>query len=120
MNRAMRKHMLKSVLYYTSTSTSTSGSSSEVHRLLDLMHAVSRTYNASSTTTTTTTTTTSQDFKAHWKSQFYLGPALSGAPFHHHGPAFNLLMHGRKEWTLLPPGMFLSFPFFLFLLILVT
>ena len=105
MNRAMRKHMLKSVIHYSSPSTSTSSSasdsSSEVLGLLKLMHAVSRTYNASATTTTTPV----QDFKSHWKSQFYLGPALSGAPFHHHGPAFNLLVHGRKEWTLLPPGL---------------
>lgn len=36
--------------------------------------------------------------------QFYLGPTLSGAPFHAHGPAFNALIYGRKLWFLLPPG----------------
>jgi hypothetical protein len=54
--------------------------------------------------------------------QFYLGPPLSGAPFHAHGPAFNALLSvsllflafpcflifhrssGRKLWFLLPPG----------------
>ena len=25
------------------------------------------------------------------KRQFFLGPATSGAPFHHHGPAFNAI-----------------------------
>ena len=36
--------------------------------------------------------------------QFYLGPALSGAPFHNHQYALNGLVHGRKVWLLLPPG----------------
>ena len=40
------------------------------------------------------------------KFQLSIGPALSGAPFHHHGPAFNLLIFGRKQWTLLPPGSY--------------
>jgi hypothetical protein len=37
-----------------------------------------------------------------------MGPPLSGAPFHYHGPAFNALLHGRKLWQLLPPGDVLS------------
>jgi hypothetical protein len=36
--------------------------------------------------------------------QWYLGPALSGAPFHSHAPAFNVLVHGEKLWHLRPPG----------------
>ena len=44
------------------------------------------------------------EVKASLRYQLYLGPALAGAPFHHHGPAFNLLVRGRKRWTLLPPG----------------
>mmetsp|Transcript_32282 Transcript_32282/g.46577 ORF Transcript_32282/g.46577 Transcript_32282/m.46577 type:complete len:662 (+) Transcript_32282:770-2755(+) len=36
--------------------------------------------------------------------QFFLGPPLSGAPFHHHGPAFNVLAFGAKKWALAPPG----------------
>ena len=46
-----------------------------------------------------------KDFSKESKQfQFYLGPALSGAPFHHHGPAFNMLLHGVKLWTITPPG----------------
>lgn len=33
-----------------------------------------------------------------------MGPPMSGAPFHYHGPAFNALMYGRKLWNILPPG----------------
>lgn len=36
--------------------------------------------------------------------QFYLGPILSGAPFHSHGSALNALVYGRKRWSLLPPS----------------
>jgi len=43
-------------------------------------------------------------FPTAWKSQFFLGPPYSGAPFHHHGPAFNVVVSGRKRWTLLPPS----------------
>ena len=43
-------------------------------------------------------------FPTAWKSQFFLGPPNSGAPFHHHGPAFNVVVSGRKRWTLLPPS----------------
>ena len=35
--------------------------------------------------------------------QFYLGPAESGAPLHFHRGAWNVLVHGRKRWFLLPP-----------------
>ena len=35
--------------------------------------------------------------------QFYLGPAESGAPMHFHRGAWNVLVHGRKRWFLLPP-----------------
>ena len=37
--------------------------------------------------------------------QFYIGPLLSGAPFHSHGPAVNVLLHGKKLWTMLPPSL---------------
>ncbi len=37
-------------------------------------------------------------------AQLYLGPVLSGAPLHSHGPAINVLVQGVKLWTLLPPG----------------
>jgi len=36
--------------------------------------------------------------------QWFLGPALSGAPFHSHAPAFNVLLYGQKLWHLLPPA----------------
>lgn len=31
--------------------------------------------------------------QANIKRQFFLGPALSGAPFHHHGPALNAVVY---------------------------
>lgn len=37
-------------------------------------------------------------------SQLALGPALSGAMLHFHGPAVNALAVGLKLWVLLPPG----------------
>ena len=37
------------------------------------------------------------------KIQFYVGPALSGAPVHFHRSAWNVLMYGQKRWFLLPP-----------------
>merc|ERR1712019_290738 len=36
-------------------------------------------------------------------TQFYLGAPSSGAPFHFHTDAFNLLVYGRKRWFMLPP-----------------
>lgn len=69
-------------------------------KLLRFMRAVSARANG----TAVSFDATAEAFKPGWKSQFFLGPALSGAPFHHHGPAFNLVVQGRKEWTLLPPG----------------
>jgi len=36
--------------------------------------------------------------------QFYLGSTLTGAPVHHHGPAVNLLLNGKKLWLLSPPS----------------
>merc|ERR1712216_420027 len=36
--------------------------------------------------------------------QLYIGGIGSGAPYHHHGAAMNLLMHGVKDWYLLPPA----------------
>lgn len=42
--------------------------------------------------------------KAQLLYQWYMGPPLSGAPFHTHAPAFNILVYGRKLWQLLPPG----------------
>lgn len=38
------------------------------------------------------------------QTQFYLGGALSGAPFHFHQSAYNLLVFGRKRWYLTPPA----------------
>ena len=38
------------------------------------------------------------------KYQFFYGAMLSGAPMHSHGPAFNILLHGEKLWSLLPPA----------------
>lgn len=35
--------------------------------------------------------------------QFYLGPALSGAPLHYHSDAINILAHGTKHWYLQSP-----------------
>lgn len=37
------------------------------------------------------------------KMQFYLGPALSGAPVHFHRNAWNLLIYGQKRWFMYPP-----------------
>lgn len=37
------------------------------------------------------------------KVQFYVGPALSGAPVHFHRSAWNVLLYGQKRWFLLPP-----------------
>jgi len=37
-------------------------------------------------------------------SQFYLGPAYSGAPFHFHEDAWNALAFGKKRWLMLPPN----------------
>jgi ribosomal protein L16 Arg81 hydroxylase len=34
----------------------------------------------------------------------FLGPAGSGAPFHFHKDALNLLLVGRKAWFLTPPS----------------
>ncbi|XP_062506868.1 uncharacterized protein LOC134183374 isoform X2 [Corticium candelabrum] len=36
--------------------------------------------------------------------QFILGPRGSGAPFHYHCPAVNVVCYGRKYWFLYPPG----------------
>ena len=36
--------------------------------------------------------------------QIYAGSILSGAPFHSHGAAMNVLLYGQKLWTLLPPS----------------
>ena len=37
------------------------------------------------------------------KTQFYVGPPLSGAPFHFHRNAWNVLIYGLKRWFVLPP-----------------
>lgn len=37
-------------------------------------------------------------------TQFSLGPAGSGSPPHYHMAAVNVLVYGRKRWTLLPPN----------------
>ena len=36
--------------------------------------------------------------------QFFLGPPGTGAPAHFHNDAVNVLVHGEKEWLLLPPA----------------
>lgn len=38
-------------------------------------------------------------------TQFYLGPAGSGAPMHFHRGAWNALIHGRKHWLVQPPAV---------------
>lgn len=37
------------------------------------------------------------------KTQFYVGPPLSGAPVHFHRNAWNVLFYGQKRWFLFPP-----------------
>lgn len=37
-------------------------------------------------------------------TQFYLGPASSGAPMHFHQAAVNVLYHGHKRWYVTPPA----------------
>ncbi|XP_065843159.1 jmjC domain-containing protein 8-like isoform X2 [Oscarella lobularis] len=37
--------------------------------------------------------------------QFILGAPGSGAPFHFHCPAVNVVIYGRKRWFLYPPGL---------------
>ena len=36
--------------------------------------------------------------------QLYMGDAGTGAPFHTHIDAWNVLLHGRKRWWLTPPA----------------
>jgi len=38
-------------------------------------------------------------------AQFYYGRYGSGAPFHFHGKALNVLLQGRKDWLLSPPSV---------------
>ena len=38
------------------------------------------------------------------KTQFYMGPPLSGAPVHFHRNAWNVLIYGHKRWFLYPPN----------------
>lgn len=40
------------------------------------------------------------------RSLFYIGAELSGAYFHHHGAAANVLFKGKKKWYLLPPKVY--------------
>lgn len=35
--------------------------------------------------------------------QWFFGAVNTGAPIHHHQHAVNIMVHGRKAWTLLPP-----------------
>ena len=37
------------------------------------------------------------------KTQFYIGPPLSGAPVHFHHSAWNVLIYGNKRWFVYPP-----------------
>ena len=103
MNKALRKHMLTEVLRFDTDADvvgAPSGSDTS-GRLLQFMHSLS-----GNDTQSNKHNKKKKAFNNSWKSQFYLGPALSGAPLHHHGPAFNVLVRGRKEWILLPPGMY--------------
>lgn len=100
MNKALRKHMLKTVQRFSASPSA----SAPANNLLELMYAVARGYNSTAPSDSDKTRKLHKDFRDNWKSQFYLGSALSGAPFHNHGPAFNVLVHGKKEWTLMPPG----------------
>lgn len=36
--------------------------------------------------------------------QLFIGPVLSGAPMHSHGPAVNVLLSGTKLWSITPPA----------------
>ena len=38
-----------------------------------------------------------------FKAQFYLGAIGTGAPLHSHVHAYNILVHGRKQWYVAPP-----------------
>lgn len=38
-------------------------------------------------------------------AQLGLGPKGTGAPFHYHMPAVNLLVDGQKRWALIPPSV---------------
>ena len=38
------------------------------------------------------------------EGQIYFGRQSTGSPMHFHGNAINLLLRGRKQWFLLPPG----------------
>eukprot|EP00163_Fabomonas_tropica_P024301 TRINITY_DN419_c0_g1_i11.p1 TRINITY_DN419_c0_g1~~TRINITY_DN419_c0_g1_i11.p1 ORF type:complete len:825 (-),score=156.94 TRINITY_DN419_c0_g1_i11:157-2631(-) len=35
-------------------------------------------------------------------AEFYLGPAMSGAPVHYHRSAWNILIYGKKRWFVFP------------------
>eukprot|EP01034_Spumella_vulgaris_P021913 gene21913-27990_t len=94
LNKKLTKDIMKTIRQCGSASNQTG-------LMVQLLAAVSpggnnNTIKASSTTTTTP--------PPSWRFQFFLGPALSGAPLHNHAPAFNFLMRGRKVWTVLPPG----------------
>ena len=39
----------------------------------------------------------------NFSPQFYLGAAGTGAPMHFHVHAYNVLVHGRKRWMVMPP-----------------
>eukprot|EP01039_Chlorochromonas_danica_P009834 gene9834-10877_t len=67
---------------------------SGVKQLISLLQAV-----ASADTTSLTTKEDLQTFV-----QLYLGPVLTGAPMHSHGPALNVLLSGAKLWAITPPG----------------
>lgn len=51
-------------------------------------------------------------FHGSKETQFFLGPAGSGAPVHYHGHAVNALAYGEKRWFLQPParGMYSKLP----------
>lgn len=43
-------------------------------------------------------------FGGSQETQFFLGPAGSGAPVHYHGHAVNVLAYGAKRWKLMAPS----------------
>lgn len=46
--------------------------------------------------------------------QFFFGPKGSGAPWHSHAPALNIILSGVKYWQLTPPGKSNFLKLFLF------
>ncbi len=95
LNQKVSKDIFRSIAQY-GTAEGHAG------RVMDLMDAVSA---AEYSSDAAPNSKQSASVPPSWRSQFFLGPPLSGAPLHSHAPAFNFLIHGRKLWTILPPGL---------------